>query len=133
MALQLSTADVRERSFEAAEVIHATAIAPRRRQDAAKELANLAEYLAVELHGHPEQVAAAAEALDEWADGDPTVFALARDEVRGDTNLDALRTEALVLLQHQPIHPSGPGPDSAPPMAERFSATQSQPGGTSCT
>ena len=102
MALQLATADVREHSFEAAEMVHAVATPSRTPEGDAKELAALAEYLAVELHGHPGQIAAAAEVLDEWADGNSAVLARARAEAREDTNLDTLHAEVLALLQPEP-------------------------------
>jgi hypothetical protein len=62
-----------------------------------KHLARLAEYLAVELHGHPENTAAAASALREWSDGDPVVLLQARTAI-ADANLETVRSEALALL-----------------------------------
>jgi hypothetical protein len=101
MALQLTAAEANERGFDTAEAVHAAVNGPQARQDEARELARLTEYLALELHGHPENAAAAASALREWSDGDPAVLVQARAAI-AHAKLETVRSEALALLGSAP-------------------------------
>src|SRR5262249_53548703 len=47
----------------------------------AQDVANLAEYLAEDVHGHPDHAREAMGALAEWCEGDHELLAYARTEV----------------------------------------------------
>jgi hypothetical protein len=55
------------------------------RQERARVIASFAEYLAVDVHGHPERALDAMASLAEWCDGDPNLLAQARTDVLQDT------------------------------------------------
>jgi len=51
----------------------------------ARVVASFAEYLAEDVHGHPERALEAMAALAEWCEGDPELLARARSDVVRDT------------------------------------------------
>jgi len=51
----------------------------------ARVVASLAEYLAEDVHGHPERALEAMAALAEWCEGDPELLARACSDVMRDT------------------------------------------------
>ena len=51
----------------------------------ARVVASFAEYLAEDVHGHPERALEAMAALAEWCEGDPELLARARSDVMRDT------------------------------------------------
>ena len=105
MQMNMLTAAVRYRGFDAAEALQAAVIGSQAQHDQAQDLAGFAEYLSLELHGLPERAAATASALREWSDWDPAVLAQARTTARADANLEHVRNEALALLRSAPTVP----------------------------
>jgi hypothetical protein len=55
------------------------------RQERARVIASFAEYLAEDVHGHPERALDAMASLAEWCDGDPNLLVQARTDVLQDT------------------------------------------------
>jgi hypothetical protein len=99
--VQLATDDeVHCRGFDAAEVFRTPVVGSQAQRDQAAELAGLAEYLAVEVRGHPENAAAAASALREWSGGDLVLVGAARMAVAD--AMGTVRSEALALLRGAP-------------------------------
>jgi hypothetical protein len=62
----------------------------RRLREQAWVVASFAEYLAEEVHDHPDQALEAIASLAEWCDGDPDLLA----QARADVLRDARRTQA---------------------------------------
>ena len=61
------------------------AMAPLERRRQARAVASFAEYLAIDVRGHPNQALEAMGTLSEWCEGDPELLASARAEVVRDT------------------------------------------------
>jgi hypothetical protein len=58
---------------------------PLEAQRQARVVASFAEYLAEDVHGHPDRALEAMASLAEWCEGDPELLAQARAEVLRDT------------------------------------------------
>ena len=63
----------------------AEAMQPLEGRRQARVVASFAEYLAEDVHGHPERALEAMAALAEWCEGDPELLARARSDVVRDT------------------------------------------------
>ena len=63
----------------------AEAMQPPEGRRQARVVASFAEYLAEDVHGHPERALEAMAALAEWCEGDPELLARARSDVMRDT------------------------------------------------
>ena len=63
----------------------AEAMQPLEGRRQARVVASFAEYLAEDVHGHPERALEAMAALAEWCEGDPELLARARSDVMRDT------------------------------------------------
>ena len=63
----------------------AAAMQPLESRRQARVVASFAEYLAEDVHGHPERALEAMAALAEWCEGDPELLARARSDVMRDT------------------------------------------------
>ena len=63
----------------------AEAMQPLEGRRQARVVASFAEYLAEDVHGHPERALEAMAALAEWCDGDLELLARARSDVMRDT------------------------------------------------
>ena len=63
----------------------ADAVQPLEARRQARVVASFAEYLAEDVHGHPERALEAMAALAEWCEGDPELLARARSDVMRDT------------------------------------------------
>jgi hypothetical protein len=75
----------------------------RRKREQAWVVASFAEYLAEEVHDHPNRALDAIASLAEWCDGDPDLLAQARANVLRDTRrakaVAANNREAAELLE----------------------------------
>jgi hypothetical protein len=79
------------------------AMRPLEQRRRARDIANLAEYLAEDVRGHPNRALDAMGALAEWCEGDPELLAHARTEVerhrrRGQVATAENNRQALELL-----------------------------------
>ena len=63
----------------------ADAMQPLEARRQARVVASFAEYLAEDIHGHPERTLEAMASLAEWCDGDSELLARARADVMRDT------------------------------------------------
>jgi len=63
----------------------AEAMQPLEGRRQARVVASFAEYLAEDVHGHPERALEAMAALAEWCEGDPELLARACSDVMRDT------------------------------------------------
>jgi hypothetical protein len=63
----------------------ADAVQPLEARRQARVVASFAEYLAEDVHGHPERAPEAIASLAEWCDGDAELLARARADVLRDT------------------------------------------------
>ena len=63
----------------------AEAMQPLEGRRQARVVASFTEYLAEDVHGHPERALEAMAALAEWCEGDPELLARARSDVMRDT------------------------------------------------
>jgi CO dehydrogenase/acetyl-CoA synthase delta subunit len=59
----------------------ADAVQPLEARRQARVVASFAEYLAEDVHGHPERAPEAIASLAEWCEGDPSLLAQARADV----------------------------------------------------
>ena len=74
----------------------AEALQPLEARRQARVVASFAEYLAADVHGHPERALEAMASLAEWCDGDAELLAQARAHVMRDTRRATLSAQALV-------------------------------------
>jgi hypothetical protein len=63
----------------------ADAVQPLEARRQARVVASFAEYLAEDVHAHPERALDAMASLAEWCDGDPNLLAQARADLLRDT------------------------------------------------
>jgi len=66
------------------------------RQERARIVASFAEYLAEDIHGHPDRALDAMAALGEWCDDDPQLLEQAHADVLRDTRRARLSAQAVV-------------------------------------
>jgi hypothetical protein len=67
----------------------------------ARVIASFAEYLAEDVHGHPDRALEAMASLAEWCDGDRELLAQARADVLRDTRRATLRAQAVVAQNNR--------------------------------
>ena len=71
------------------------------RRERARVIASFAEYLAEDVHGHPERALEAMESLADWCDDDPHLLQQARSNVLQDTRKATLSAQAVVAQNNQ--------------------------------
>jgi hypothetical protein len=71
------------------------------RRERARVIASLAEYLAEDVHGHPDRAAVAMAALAEWCDDDPRLLEQARADVLRDARRATMSAQAVIAQNDQ--------------------------------
>jgi hypothetical protein len=66
------------------------------RRERARVVASFAEYLAEDVHGHPDRALDAMAALAEWCDDDPQLLEQALSDVRRDARKATLSAQAVI-------------------------------------
>jgi hypothetical protein len=71
------------------------------RRERARVIASFAEYLAEDVHGHPERALEAMASLADWCDNDPRLLQQARTNVLQDTRKATLSAQAVIAQNNQ--------------------------------
>jgi len=74
---------------------------PEDRQERARIVASFAEYLAEDVHGHPDRALDAMAALAEWCDDDPQLLQQAHADLVRDTRRARLSAQAVVAQNNR--------------------------------